>query len=508
MASIDPNYANLVLGLHFYGANNGTVFADSSAHNRSPTVYGNTKTTTGTADPFGASNGVGVFDGSGDYLEYADSTDWDLTGDFKIRFWVYFDGYSASYAGLYGACIIAAYSADAVATPDAGWQVRINGTASSYTTINVYTGLTDLNFTVSGGLALNTWHEIEVNRTSGQIRAFANGTQAGSTIANTDNFTRTNTNTTKIGWLDTPTYSFYLVGKLSDLQVYKGNGGHTSNYTPATSPFPTPINLTPSQLALTFTGNTPTIPYRSTPAQLALTFVGNTPRLSNTSPFEPAQLVLTFTGNTPTSSVIRPYSDTPTQLSLAFTGNTPTYGYEQISKPLISSRRYKCTVTGAANSLPDVIIPISSINGRVTNDGVSTLSIVCPEGVNYAAAIEARAAGGFVIESVEDYSDGSSDSSLWVEYPITGVSSDRGAHNWSITISGSVTLTLGQARRLALLGVSYLAQSAAGKTRARCELDKDLLPGDVAMLDDGSEYTCSAITYVIGAAGRFMEVQE
>jgi len=187
-AAGNANYPSMVLGAHFQGANNSTTFPDVAPTPKTLTAVSGAKITTGVNDPFGASTGVLILNGSSDYITIPDSVDWDLTGDFLIRFHVYFTGYSASYSGSYGSSIIANYKSG---TGNLGWQVRINGTSSSYTTINVYTGSTDLNFTITGGLSLNTWYEVEVNRTSGNIRAFAAGTQAGSTTANTDTFTKT-----------------------------------------------------------------------------------------------------------------------------------------------------------------------------------------------------------------------------------------------------------------------------------------------------------------------------
>jgi hypothetical protein len=122
---------------------------------------------------------------------------------------------------------------------DIGWQLRVNGTASLYDTINVYTGVTDLNF-AAGTFALNTWHHIAVSRSGSSIRAFANGTQAGSTATNTDAFThnKAGNRPLRIGELNDGTYLFGVNGYIDDIRITKGVARYTASFTPPTEPFP------------------------------------------------------------------------------------------------------------------------------------------------------------------------------------------------------------------------------------------------------------------------------
>lgn len=504
MAS-DPYYGNVALLLHCDGSDGSTTFTDSSISPKTVTAHGNAQIDTSDAD-FGG--GAGLLDGVGDWLEIPNHADFNPgSSDFTFEIRFKLTAYAQNNGEFYYATLI---GKDIEAARAFG--LRIGGTSSSYNSIEFYgcsNNATEFIVAITTTFNLNTLYSVALSRVGNLIYIAKDGvilTPGGSAFSVAIQST---TAPLLIGSTSyNTTYKFDFPGRFDEARWTAGVGRYAADYTPSFPFPPSPYNDTPAQLALAFTGNTPTIPYRATPAQLALAFTGNTPRLANTSPFEPAQLALVFTGNTPTASVIRPYSDTPAQLALTFTGNAPTLGYVVIAKPVVIGRRYKCTITGAADALPDIEIPISSINGRLTNDGMSSLSIVCPDGVGYAAAIAARSNGGLIIESIEDYADGSSASDFSVEYPITGYASDRGSQNWSITISVSTTLTLGQARRVNLKGISYLGRALTGKTRARCELDKDLLPGDVAMLDDGSEYTCGSITYVIGAAGRFMEVSQ
>ena len=84
----DPYFNYVKLLLPCQGANNGTTFTDKSTSAKTVTVGGNSKTVTSITDPFGNPSGVLYLDGTGDYLQLADSDDWYFgTNDWTIEFW-------------------------------------------------------------------------------------------------------------------------------------------------------------------------------------------------------------------------------------------------------------------------------------------------------------------------------------------------------------------------------------------------------------------------------------
>jgi hypothetical protein len=214
----DPYFSSVVLLLH--GDGNLT---DSSSVGSTVTAYGNAAAT-GSAK-FGTASVA--FDGNGDYLTIPYSTAFDFSGDFALEAWVWFSANPGSYAGAYGAAIMSRYSgAGTPANP--GWQLRINGTSSGYDTINLYTGVTDLNWSAS--FSLNTWHFVAVARSGSSIRAYVDGSQVGSTQTCSDNLTRSVTNSLSIGRLDDATYQFYLNGLLDEVRITKGSSrGYTGS---------------------------------------------------------------------------------------------------------------------------------------------------------------------------------------------------------------------------------------------------------------------------------------
>jgi hypothetical protein len=227
-------YTNTVLLLHGDGTNGSTNIVDSSKVAGGPktvTAVGNAQISTAQSK-FGGSSIA--FDGNGDYLTIPDSTAWNLPNDFTIEAWVYLTAYSANWAGNFGAAVVANYQGTAGA--DKGWQLRINGTSSSYTTINLYTGFTDLNFATT--VSLNTWTHVAVTRSGSSIRTFVGGTQAGSTITNNDAFTEDGSRQLWIGGLNDSTYRFWFPGYMDDIRITKDVARYTSNFTPPTLPFP------------------------------------------------------------------------------------------------------------------------------------------------------------------------------------------------------------------------------------------------------------------------------
>ena len=90
-APSDDQFNRVSFLSHFDGANNGVndAFDDSSSNNHTITANGNV--TQGSFGPFARPDGNWgwSFDGDGDYLTVADSTEFDFgTGNFTIEGWI------------------------------------------------------------------------------------------------------------------------------------------------------------------------------------------------------------------------------------------------------------------------------------------------------------------------------------------------------------------------------------------------------------------------------------
>lgn len=164
-----------------------------------------------------------AFDGSGDYL-ITDAADVNAyafgSGDFTIEMWVYptagtsrmlYDGRPSSAVSLSPTIYINASNVLAYYTNGAD---RITGAS----------------------LTLNTWSHIAVVRSSGSTKMYINGTQSGSTYADTNVYVNAATRPI-IGADGGNVASQNYAGYIDELRVTKGIARYTTNFTPS-GPFP------------------------------------------------------------------------------------------------------------------------------------------------------------------------------------------------------------------------------------------------------------------------------
>ena len=85
-AGADQYFFDVSLLLNFNGTNGSTTFTDSSSSPKTATVFGNSQISTAQSK-FGGSSLL--LDGNADYLTFASSPDFALSGDFTIETWIY-----------------------------------------------------------------------------------------------------------------------------------------------------------------------------------------------------------------------------------------------------------------------------------------------------------------------------------------------------------------------------------------------------------------------------------
>jgi hypothetical protein len=211
----DPSFANVVLLLHCDGTNGSTTFTDSSSAGKAVTAFNQAQIST--TDPkFGT--GAALFDGTTDYLTVPASSDWAFgTGDFTVEYWV--KANSTGNCNFMGVRSVG------------GWNILIFGGAiywqSSYNNTNLYN--------VSSSVITNgSWHHVAHCRSGTSHRIFIDGTQSGSTITDSTNYTVGGTVLT-IG--SDASYGSYN-GRFDDIRITKGVARYTANFTPPSAPFP------------------------------------------------------------------------------------------------------------------------------------------------------------------------------------------------------------------------------------------------------------------------------
>lgn len=214
----DYYFSNVSLLLHGNGADNGTVFTDSSLFGETPTVASGVTTSTAQSI-FGGSSMF--FDGVGGKLTYAASSKWDLGTTFSIGFWAYPTALPAS-GNTTRLCLIGVNATNSAATIQIysngswGWAIPFSSTVS----------LTS----PASNFALNEWNYYEVCVDKGVARLFKNGSiVAGPTAVSTQ--ATSATNGLIIGFDTVATVNAKYTGYLSDFRITKGTARNVAAYT-------------------------------------------------------------------------------------------------------------------------------------------------------------------------------------------------------------------------------------------------------------------------------------
>lgn len=205
------------LMLHMDGADTSTTFTDSALTPKTVTANGNAQIDTALSKFGGAS---GLFDGTGDYLSTAASSDFDFgTGDFTIDLWHY-----SSITQPDGTGIVAGYTGAGT-----GWLVAITDTGHLFFLANG----TD-QFECSSVVPLSSWVHIAIVRSGNVLTAYQNGVSVGTLTVTAGHTVNTDGNGIVVGRARTDVDNSYFTGSLDELRISKGIARWTTNFTPPT----------------------------------------------------------------------------------------------------------------------------------------------------------------------------------------------------------------------------------------------------------------------------------
>lgn len=214
----DSSFDSVTLLLHMDGANGGTTITDKSPVPKSVTVFGNAQTST-TQSKFGTSL---YLDGTGDYLTIADSSEWDMPGDFTIEAWLYPTSFSYI-GGTSNRAFIGFHTTTLSATAPAVLFVD-TGTILFYGSSTVLTSTT--------ALSVNTWAHVAFVRSGSTLTLYIDGASSGSATYTSS----IQPDIVNIGRSTSASGDFS--GYIDDLRITKGVARYTSNFAPASAPFP------------------------------------------------------------------------------------------------------------------------------------------------------------------------------------------------------------------------------------------------------------------------------
>lgn len=215
----DTYFAYNSLLLHMDGSNGSTTFTDSSSNALTVTANGNAQISTAQFKFGGAS---GLFDGTGDYLLVAYDSDLSLgTGDFTIELWI--RPADLNYRFMLGATVNSSGYMMLAINPTGSGQIWMGNAGVGWPL--QFSGHT---------LAADTWAHLAISRSGSSNRLFIDGTQIGSTITDSTNWSVDPSGM----YVGNQAAGTSWNGYIDDLRITKGVARYTSNFTPPTAAFP------------------------------------------------------------------------------------------------------------------------------------------------------------------------------------------------------------------------------------------------------------------------------
>lgn len=214
----DPYWDNVVLALHFDGADDGTVVTDETG-GHTANLNGGFVTKTA-IKKFGTASGY--FDGINNSVTFPDNSQFNITGvDYTIDMWVYITALPT--VGAWSTLIAKHYNT-------AGYRLLYNSDRKFH--FSTDTGTANGFTTFADSFELNTWHHVTAVGSSGASLCFVDGILRGYTASHT---ITNQTVTLKIGTTDGS--AWWHTGYIDDLRLTKGVARWTSNFTPPTKEF-------------------------------------------------------------------------------------------------------------------------------------------------------------------------------------------------------------------------------------------------------------------------------
>lgn len=234
-------HVNRHLGFNAGGVATDPLFADVKLLIHADTsitdVTGKTVTANGnaaissTTKKFGA--GSVSFDGTGDYLSVANSTDWDFgTGDFTIECEFFQSGNgNTDNNGNHIQGIFSTYSSSST-----NWVFLISGNSTNSGTGLQFINNVDTTVAYTGTISQNTWHHLAVTRSSGTVHIWLDGVSVAS--GSMPSATNSNGNPLLIGRMGFLGFLEEFQGCIDEMRITKGVARYTANFTPPSSAFP------------------------------------------------------------------------------------------------------------------------------------------------------------------------------------------------------------------------------------------------------------------------------
>lgn len=227
----DPYWSNVVMLLHMDGSEGGTSFTDEKGH--TVTRVGNAATKTAGAK-YGTTGGY--FDGSGDALSVAASSEFDVAANnFTIEWWWYPLSSTARQWFFHSGTD---YWLGVDYQSSYGLGMWASSTGSSWNLLNADAGGNGI---TNAKPAANTWHHLAYVRNGTNFTLYLDGTAVKTVTGISSSIVSRGTQAKVIGsWAATGSagaYAYSVNGYLDDFRFTTGVARYTGTFTPPSKPF-------------------------------------------------------------------------------------------------------------------------------------------------------------------------------------------------------------------------------------------------------------------------------
>jgi len=220
----NDSYTKLLL--HMDGTNGSVFFPDVAGAGHTLTPHGDAHIDTAQSK-FGGSSGL--FDGTGDYIDSADSDDWAFgSGDITIDFWL-----KRNTTGTLQRIFGTANSGGHGYTRSADASFNANDT---FQWLVYHSGNTCVYFNSAVTITDSNWHHIACVRSGTNLWVFIDGTKDVNSANIGTNTLNDSTSSYAIGRMGEYNTD-YFNGWLEEFRISKGIARWTSNFTPPTAPY-------------------------------------------------------------------------------------------------------------------------------------------------------------------------------------------------------------------------------------------------------------------------------
>jgi len=171
-------------------------------------------------------------------------------------------------------------------------------------------------------------------------------------------------------------------------------------------------------------------------------------------------------------------------------------------------RIFKCRLTGSADGVSDVWLPISSIQARIREEGETYLSVVVPDGWTYADEISERSNGDIIIYGGwKDTATGAETLQELTRVDLESVDLDQGPNSYSVTITGHKAGSAESPQPATLEDPLYRSLRNGTRRYRYARIDFNVRPGDTVTTNDET-FTIDYVTYIVGSHAENMEIKE